>query len=302
MKFSPFVSIVLVLTGVALTAATAWQARCNASKPPSPAATGAPAPGRIVAEGRVVTYPGARAEVGAETGGLITHLPIEENQVVEKGALVAQLKSDDLHAMLEEAKARVNELDAEQKLAEAQRSRHRTLHQSGVLSVEQSERTERDLDVVRARRASALATVARIEAEIAKTRILAPFKGTVLRRHVEPGEVINARTTVATLADLSRVRIEAEVDEYDAGRVQKGAPVKITAEGFPGETWPGIVEEVPDVVVEKDLRPRDPSRPVDVRVLRAKIALSSATPLKLGQRVEVEIATAPATTGLASQP
>lgn len=241
----------------------------------------------------MVAYPGAQVQIGAEAGGLITRLPIEENQVLEKDALVAELKSDDLRAALDEAKARVNELDADQKLADAQRSRHRKLQQSGSLSMEESERTERDLDVVLARRAAALATVARIEAEIAKMRILAPFKGTVLRRHVEPGEVINAQTTLVTLADLSRVRIEAEVDEYDAGRVQKGATVKITAEGFPGEAWQGIVEEVPHSVVEKGLQPRDPSRPIDVRVLRAKIALSSTTPLKLGQRVEVEVSIPP---------
>ncbi len=168
-------------------------------------------------------------------------------------------------------------------------------------SAEDSERTQRDLDVVRARRSSALATITRIEAEIAKTRILAPFKDTVLRRHVEPGEGINAHTALATLADLNRVRIEAEVDEYDAGRGQNGARVRITAEGFPAKSWNGIVEEVPDGVVEKGLQPRDPSRPVDVRVLRVKIALTNATPLKLGQRVAVEIATPAVTAALVTQ-
>lgn len=301
MKPIRLISSGLVLTGVALTGAAVWQAKCNASKsPPAASAMSASAHARIVAEGRVVTYPGAQVQIGVEAGGLITRLPIEENQTLEQGALVAELKSDDLRASLNEAKARVNELDAEHKLAEAQRSRHRKLNEMSVLSVEESERTERDLDVVLARRAAALATVTRFEAEIAKTRILAPFKGTVLRRHVEPGEVISEHATLATLADLNRVRVEAEVDEYDAGRVQKGASVKITAEGFPGESWKGVVEEVPELVVEKGLQPRDPSRPVDVRVLRAKIAMTSATPLKLGQRVEIEISVADS--ALARQP
>ena len=119
--------------------------------------------------------------------------------------------------------------------------------------------------------------------------------------HVEPGEGINAHTALATLADLNRVRIEAEVDEYDAGRGQNGARVRITAEGFPAKSWNGIVEEVPDGVVEKGLQPRDPSRPVDVRVLRVKIALTNATPLKLGQRVAVEIATPAVTAALVTQ-
>jgi hypothetical protein len=47
---------------------------------------------------------------------------------------------------------------------------------------------------------------------------------------------------------------------------------------------------VPDVVVPRQMRPQDPSRPVDTRVLLVKIKLEKAVPLKLGQRVEVEIA------------
>jgi multidrug resistance efflux pump len=140
-----------------------------------------------------------------------------------------------------------------------------------------------------ARRASAEATVVRLEATLAKTRILAPIKGLVLRRSVEPGETIVANTRLATLADLSRTRIEAEVDEYDAGQVKPGQNARITAEGFPGQSWCGRVEEVPSVVVDKALQPRDPTRPVDVRVLLVKIAFAAPTPFKLGQRVEVEI-------------
>jgi HlyD family secretion protein len=92
-----------------------------------------------------------------------------------------------------------------------------------------------------------------------------------------------------TIADLNRVRVEAEVDEYDVGRVVLGAPVTVTAEGFSGASWLGRVEEIPDSVVPRRTRPEDPSRPADTRVLLLKIALSSRTPLKLGQRVEVEI-------------
>jgi RND family efflux transporter MFP subunit len=223
---------------------------------------------------------------------LITQLPVEENTLIQKGSLVAELKADDLRASLSEAKARVQELDAEQKLAESEKARHERLAVNGAVSEQDEQRVDRDVAVVQARRASVLASVERIEAELAKTRIVAPFTGTVLKRHVEPGEVINPHTPLATLADLKRVRIEAEVDEYDANRVQKGAVARITAEGHPGESWQGIVEEVPDVVVTKGMVPRDPSLPVDVRVLRAKIALTGPTPLKLGQRVEVEIASA----------
>ena len=92
-----------------------------------------------------------------------------------------------------------------------------------------------------------------------------------------------------TIADLKKLRIEAEVDEFDAGRVTLGAEVVVKAEGFDDQQWRGIVEEIPDSVIARKLKPEDPGRPSDTRVLMVKVALQEKTPLKLGQRVEVEI-------------
>jgi hypothetical protein len=79
------------------------------------------------------------------------------------------------------------------------------------------------------------------------------------------------------------------VDEFDAGRVELGAEVQLTAEGFVGQSWKGTVEEIPDAVLPRRLKPQDPGRPSDTRVLLVKIALAEPTPLKLGQRVEIAI-------------
>ena len=49
------------------------------------------------------------------------------------------------------------------------------------------------------------------------------------------------------------------------------------------------VEEIPDSVVPRRIRPEDPGRPIDARLVPVKIALAESTPLKLGQRVEIEI-------------
>jgi HlyD family secretion protein len=125
---------------------------------------------------------------------------------------------------------------------------------------------------------------------IAKTRITAPIDGVVTARHVQPGEAVEANAKVVTIADLARVRVEAEVDEYDTARVALGAGVAIIAEGYTDASWRGTIEEIPDTVVGRRIRPEDPGRPIDARVLPVKIALGEPTPLKLGQRVEVEIA------------
>jgi hypothetical protein len=86
----------------------------------------------------------------------------------------------------------------------------------------------------------------------------------------------------------TQLRIEAEVDEFDTARVALGASVSITAEGYVPTKWRGTVEEIPDSVVSRRTRPADPGRPIDARVLAVKFAFGEATPLKLGQKVEVE--------------
>ncbi|MEZ5312926.1 MAG: efflux RND transporter periplasmic adaptor subunit [Thermoanaerobaculia bacterium] len=249
----------------------------------------APSASRIVAEGRLTTYPGAEVVVGSEVSGTIVALPLEERQSVRRGDLVAELRADDLRAERAEAKARIVEIDAEIRLAEVERDRAESLYLQKVDTASRRDKAVRDLEVARARRVTAVATVARIETELAKRRIVSPIDGVVIVRHVDAGESLEARAPIVTIADLSRVRIEAEVDEFDVGRLTVGAAAKIAAEGYDETRWSGTVEEIPDAVTGRRLKPQDPGKPQDTRILLVKIRLDEPTPLKLGQRVEVEI-------------
>jgi RND family efflux transporter MFP subunit len=284
--------LLVPLAGLALVAALVAQTR-DAARPPAGAATAAPTPSRVVAEGRLAAYPGAEITVAAEVGGIVAGLPFEEKERVSRGELLAQLRADDLLAELAAADARVAECEAELRLAETDLTRAESLYAQQVDTASRVDRARRDLDVAGARRATAVAEVARLEAKLAKYRVTTPISGTVLRRFVDPGEAVEAGQPIATVADLGRVRIEAEVDEFDAGRMRLGAPVRVTAEGFDGARWSGVIEEIPDAVSGRVLKPQDPGKPTDTRILLVKIRLDGPTPLKLGQRVEVTIEEAP---------
>jgi hypothetical protein len=65
--------------------------------------------------------------------------------------------------------------------------------------------------------------------------------------------------------------------------------VTVTAQGWAGLGWPGRVEEVADSVTPRRLKPQDPARPTDTRVLAVKVAFTEPTPLKLGATVELRI-------------
>lgn len=261
----------------------------EAAPSPSPAAAPAEDAGRVIAEGRMVTYPGAEVEVAADISGTLVRFLVEEKDRVRRGQLIAELRADDLRAELGEAQARVAEADADIRFADVDIGRAERLLAEEVGTPEAVDRARRNRDAAYARRETALAAVRRLEAVLAKTRILAPISGVVVSRAADSGERIEAGTPLATIANLDRTRIEAEVDEFDAGRVELGDPVQVTAEGFTGQSWKGTVEEIPDSVMPRRLKPQDPGRPSDTRVLLVKVALKEETPLKLGQRVEVAI-------------
>ncbi|MCU1348054.1 MAG: NolF secretion protein [Acidobacteria bacterium] len=282
-----------VVIGIILVAITIFEVRATRIAA-SPAAT-RPRPAtiqsrEIAAEGRVVAYPGAEVTVGSDVAGTIRTLNVEEKDIVRKGQVIAVIKADDARAALAESRARVGEAEADIRLFESERERAQRLWREDVGSKQAADKAERDLDAARARRATANAEVTRLAAVVDKTEIVAPIDGVVISRFTHAGESIAVGAPVVTIADLKRTRVEAEIDEYDAARVDLGAHVGVTAEGYDGRTWSGTVEEIPDSVTSRRLKPQDPSKPIDTRVLLVKVALAEATPLKLGQRVEVRVA------------
>jgi HlyD family secretion protein len=244
---------------------------------------------RVIAEGRVVPYPGAEVVVGTEAAGRIVRMDVHEKTVVRKGALIAEVSGDILKADYALSSAQIMEAEADIHFFDREFQRESNLVARGAGTLQNLDVNRRGLDTSRARRAAALAGRERITAFLAKTRITAPIDGVVTARHVNVGEIIEVAARIVTITDLNQIRIEAEVDEFDTGRVVLGAGVRITAEGFHGASWTGKVEEIPDSVVARRIRPEDPGRPIDARVLPIKITFSERTPLKLGQRVEIEI-------------
>lgn len=283
--------IVTVLLGLGLAAVTAIQARSLATPAAAPPADPA-APGAhrfVAAEGRLTAYPGAEVKVAAERGGRLVRVLVQEGQAVKRGALLAEIDGDELRAALAESQSRLTEAEAQAGMAELTLGRRQRLAGEGVLSSHDLDQASHDLDSARARIATSRAEIERMRAQLAKCRVLAPLSGIVTARSVDGGETVETGSALFTVADLGRVRVEAEADEADAALLSVGAPVDVTAQGWAGKSWKGRVEEIADAVTARRLKPQDPSRPTDTRVLTVKVAFAEATPLKLGATVELRI-------------
>jgi RND family efflux transporter MFP subunit len=242
----------------------------------------------------VAAYPGAEVTVGTDLAGTVARVLVQEKAVVRRGQLLVELASSEQRAALDEARARIGEAEANLRLAQAQVTRWQALRAQDLAAQQSLDGAVRDRDAAQAQLELAHATADRLAAVLAKTRIVSPIDGVVIARSVEAGQPVESGTPLITVADLKRTRIEAEIDEFDTGRIMLGALVAVSAEGFDGQPWRARVEEIPDAVVSRRLKPEDPGRPSDTRVLLVKVAFLEPTPLKLGQRVVLDIGTSEA--------
>ncbi len=108
-----------------------------------------------------------------------------------------------------------------------------------------------EIDLARAEVQRAKIVLAEARERLDETEIFAPISGVLIEKFVEQGQIISSGisnvsggTTLANLADLSRLFIIADIDETDIGSVQVGQQVKITADAYPEKTFTGKVERI----------------------------------------------------------
>ena len=214
--------------------------------------------------------------VGSELSGLIDSVKADFNSTVKKGdvlatvdkrsfaAKVAQAKADlaVAEAALVNQNAALVKAEAILKLAEHTIDRQRPLVQKGVspiatldTAVRDMEVGKADISVAKALIESAKATISQRQAQVRsseidleRTQIKAPIEGTVISRSVDPGQTVAASFQAPELfkiaQDLSRIRIEAQVNEADVGALETGNPVTFSVDAYPDRQFEGRVSQV----------------------------------------------------------
>lgn len=135
----------------------------------------------------------------------------------------------------------------------------------------------------------ARATVEYYRRLIDKTVIRSPIDGRVIEKYLDEGEIVIPETPIITVADVDNIRINAEVDETDSGKVNIGDPVEITSDAYPGKVFKGEIEEIAGYVGSRKIKPNNTAKNLDMKVLQVKVALKEKTPLKIGMTVDVRI-------------
>ena len=190
-------------------------------------------------------------EIKSKASGEVLFLGAEIGDFVERGFTLAQIDQrtannivDQTQSDLEAAKVRLTN-------AEAQYERGLELHANSSIS-------DKDFEDIKESYAQAKSTLVRTEVsfENAKislddTLVKSPISGTVISRPVEVGQVISSPTSafgegsiIMTMADLSKVRVRALVDEIDVGKVEIGQRVSIKVAAYRDKEFIGTVSKI----------------------------------------------------------
>jgi len=137
--------------------------------------------------------------------------------------------------------------------------------------------------------AAARAELTLADASLERTRVRAPAAGTVLHVHAKLGETVmpSPENVLAVVGDLSVLRVRAEIEERDIGKVRAGQLAVVRTDAFPGKEFEGKVVSLAQALGPSKLGQRGPRRPTDVDVLEVLIELAGQPPLLPGMRVDV---------------
>jgi HlyD family secretion protein len=200
-------------------------------------------------------------EVKSKASGTIIKMPVDVGSKVKVGDLLVQIDPRTVQNAYTQAAADLASATVARSVALSQRNRSADLYQQKIITSTEMEAAtltfaNADANVVKAR--TDLST-ARLQLEDAT--ITAPTNGTVILRPVSVGTVITSASTAASggttildMADLSKVRMRAFVNETDIGNVKAGQTATVTVDAFPNRRFVGIVEQVqPEAVVQSSV-------------------------------------------------
>jgi HlyD family secretion protein len=215
-------------------------------------------------------------QVGSQVSGNISFLGADFNSIVKKGQVIARLDPSLFDAQLQQARANLQQTRAN--LAKSQSD----LERSKVMLTDSQQKYTRakelaakqllpqsDLDAAKIAVDSAQATLASAEATVTQTQaavsqsqasvnqnqvnldhtvIEAPIDGIIIQRSVDVGQTVAASMQAPTLfiiaADLTKMQVNANIDESDVGRIRPGQHVTFRVDAYPTDTFEGTVSQI----------------------------------------------------------
>jgi HlyD family secretion protein len=186
--------------------------------------------------------------VGTQVSGTISALYADFNSTVKKGQLLAELDKTLIQATVDQAKASLAQAQSNQAYQQANFGRQKQLYETGSISRAEYDQALNTQQVATASVSNARAQLKSAERNLSFTQIYSPIDGVVLSRSVSIGQTVAASfntPTIFTIAkDITKMQVQAKVDEADIGNVVAGQRSTFTVDAFIDDTFNGTVKEI----------------------------------------------------------
>ena len=259
-----FVPLALVVLALGAAGGVAWRWRQAHQKAPVEFETVAVDTGRIVSR---VTATGTLSalvtvQVGSQVSGRVQKLFVDFNSQVKKGQLIATIDPQLFAANVEQSRANLlaavgnaTKAEAQQKDAQRQFERARSLVERKLIAQADFDTAEANLAVARGQTAAAEGAVAQAKAGLHQsevnleyTKIVSPTDGVVISRSVDVGQTVAAAMQAPTLfviaQDLRKMQVDTSVAEADIGKLQAGMPASFSVDAYAGTRFRGRIRQI----------------------------------------------------------
>ncbi|UKM65777.1 efflux RND transporter periplasmic adaptor subunit [Flavobacteriaceae bacterium GSB9] len=217
---------------------------------------------KAVATGKL--NPEEEVELKPQISGIVDQILVEEGDVVKKGDLIAKIRVVPNEQSLVSAKSRISSTRLSFDNAKTLYERNKALFEKGVISKQDFENSELSYN-----QAKETLTQAQNDYQIIKrgsisggssanTNIVAQIQGTILEIPVREGDQViqsnnfNAGTTIATIADMSKMIFEGKVDEAEVGKLKEGKAIKVVLGAIKDKEFPATLTFVAPKGIEEN--------------------------------------------------
>lgn len=189
-----------------------------------------------------------QVEVGTQVSGEVKKVYVDYNSQVKEGQLIAELDKTNLKVSVSEAQTSYERALNELNYVKKNYERQKTLYNDKLIS-------DADFDEITYKYNNAKSSLTQAKASLDKAKtnlsyadIYSPVDGVVLSKSIEVGQTVAASFNTPTLftiaQDLTKMQVEADIDEADIGQIKEGQRVTFTVDAFQNDIFNGKVTQV----------------------------------------------------------
>ncbi|MBA65275.1 MAG: hypothetical protein CMG55_05695 [Candidatus Marinimicrobia bacterium] len=201
---------------------------------------------KINASGKI--QPEESVQITSTITGWITEITVMEGDTVEPGQHLISIDEKQIRPRYNNALSQVKSSEANLKKVKAQMDRTKSLFSKKLISQQEQEQVEASFQIALSQAEQANANLLSAEDELSKTRLTAPKFGIVTSITKEEGEMAVGGMfnpgVLMTIADLSRMEVEVDVNENDVVNITIGDTTEIEIDAYPDTMFFGIVSEI----------------------------------------------------------